>query len=47
MSKLRLESRADGAATIVTGRPLNDTLHMLLAVITLGLWLPPEFGHFA
>ncbi len=40
MSKLRLESRADGAATIVTGRPLNDTLHMLLAVITLGLWLP-------
>lgn len=36
----RLESRTDDAATVVTGRPLNDTLHMLLAVLTLGLWLP-------
>lgn len=36
----RLDSRTDDAATVVTGRPLNDTLHMLLAVLTLGLWLP-------
>lgn len=36
----RLESRTGTVATVVTGRPLNDTLHMLLAVVTLGLWLP-------
>lgn len=36
----RVESRAAGTATVVAGRPLNDTLHMLLSVITLGLWLP-------
>lgn len=36
----RLESRTGATATVVTGRPLNDTLHMLLAVLTLGLWLP-------
>jgi len=36
----RLESRTEATATVVTGRPLNDTLHMLLAVMTLGLWLP-------
>lgn len=36
----RLESRTGSTATIVSGRPLNDTMHMLLSVMTLGLWLP-------
>ena len=37
---VRLESRTADSAVVVSGRPLNETLHMTLSLFTLGLWVP-------
>ena len=34
----RIETRSDFQATIARGKALNNTLHLLLTVFTLGLW---------
>lgn len=36
----RVESRSGAQAIMVKGRRVNHILHLLIAVITLGLWLP-------
>ena len=35
----RIESRTDFQAVLVRGRPVNHILHLLLSVLTLGVWL--------
>lgn len=35
----RLESRTDRAAVLVYGRPVSHLLHLVLSLVTLGLWL--------
>ncbi len=37
----RLESQSDLSAVIVTGRPVNHILHLLLTLVTVGIWLIP------
>lgn len=34
----RVESRTDTSAVIVTGKPVNHVLHLLLTVVTCGIW---------
>ena len=36
----RLESRTAYSANMVKGKRVNHVLHLLLSVVTLGLWLP-------
>ena len=36
----RLETRSERQAIVMFGKPMNHTVHMVLAVITLGVWLP-------
>lgn len=36
----RVESQADGITTMVTGKRPNHALHLILSIITLGLWIP-------
>jgi len=35
----RIQSQSDFQAVIVTGKPVNHILHLILTVLTLGLWL--------
>ena len=35
----RVETRSDIEATLVTGKPVNHILHLILSLVTLGLWL--------
>lgn len=35
----RVESRSDYEAVLVQGRRPNHVLHLLLSIVTLGLWL--------
>ena len=35
----RVESRGEYQVVLVHGRPVNHVLHLLLSVITAGLWL--------
>jgi len=34
----RIDSQSDTMAVIVTGKPVNHVLHLILTFITLGLW---------
>jgi Glyoxalase-like domain len=34
----RIEARSDFQATIAKGKPLNNMLHLLLTIVTLGIW---------
>jgi hypothetical protein len=34
----RLESMVGDQATLIAGRPVNHVLHLLLSVLTLGVW---------
>ena len=36
--KYRIESQSDEMATVVYGKPVNHILHLILTLITLGLW---------
>jgi hypothetical protein len=36
----RIESRTDHAAVMVKGKRVNHVLHLLLSLVTVGLWLP-------
>ena len=35
----RIESQTDFQAVLVTGKPVNHILHLLLTVFTAGLWI--------
>lgn len=35
----RMESRSEFQATVVRGKPPSHVLHLLLSLVTLGLWL--------
>lgn len=35
----RVESQSDYQAIIVKGKPVNHTLHIILSVLTVGIWL--------
>lgn len=35
----RVENRSDGQATIAKGKPVNHLLHLILSVLTVGVWL--------
>lgn len=35
----RVESQSDFQAIIVKGKPINHTLHIILSVLTVGIWL--------
>jgi hypothetical protein len=37
----RIESYGDLSAVIVNGRPVNHILHLLLSMVTIGIWLIP------
>lgn len=39
-SGLRVESQGPFNAVVVTGTPVNHILHLLLTLLTAGLWLP-------
>ncbi len=34
----RIESHSDLSAVIVTGKPVNHILHLLVTVLTIGIW---------
>ena len=34
----RIETRSDFQATIATGNRINHVLHLILTIVTLGLW---------
>ena len=34
----RIESQSDFQAVVVKGKPLNNTLHLILTLVTLGTW---------
>jgi hypothetical protein len=36
----RIESRTEHSAVMVKGKPVNHILHLLLTLVTVGLWLP-------
>ena len=36
----RIESQSDFQAVVVTGKPLNNVLHLILTLVTFGLWAP-------
>lgn len=36
----RLESRMPTSAVLITGKPVNNVLHLLLSVFCCGLWVP-------
>ncbi|WP_082973795.1 DUF2510 domain-containing protein [Mycobacterium sp. E1386] len=36
----RVEARTPTSAVVVTGRPVNHVLHLLVTVLLCGLWLP-------
>lgn len=35
-----VESQSDVQATLVKGKPTNHVLHVILCIVTLGLWIP-------
>ena len=35
----RVESKSDFQAVMVTGRPVNHLLHLIISLLTSGLWL--------
>ena len=38
---LRIESQSDTMAIVVSGKPVNHILHLIISVLTLGIWLIP------
>jgi hypothetical protein len=34
----RVESQTDYQAVLVTGKPVNHILHLILTIVTIGLW---------
>ncbi|WP_156750092.1 hypothetical protein [Mycobacterium sp. E2479] len=36
----RIEARMPTSAIVVTGKPVNHVLHLLITVLLCGLWLP-------
>jgi hypothetical protein len=34
----RVETRTDNHATIARGKPLNNKLHLILTIFTVGIW---------
>ncbi|RFZ43904.1 hypothetical protein DAVIS_01856 [Mycobacterium marinum] len=36
----RIEARTPTSAVVVTGKPVNHVLHLLITVLLCGLWLP-------
>jgi hypothetical protein len=36
----RIESRTDHSAVLVKGKRVNHLLHLVLSLVTFGLWLP-------
>jgi hypothetical protein len=36
----RIESRTTTSAVLVKGKPVNHVLHLLLSLVTVGLWIP-------
>ncbi|MCM0622183.1 DUF2510 domain-containing protein [Nocardioides bruguierae] len=36
----RIESQSPNLIVVVTGRPISHVLHLLLSLLTCGLWLP-------
>ena len=37
----RVESQSDAMAVVVFGKPVNHVLHLILSLVTAGLWLIP------
>jgi hypothetical protein len=35
-----VESQSDLQATLVKGKPTNHVLHVILCIVTFGLWIP-------
>lgn len=35
----RVESQSDFQAVLVNGAPVNHTLHLILSIVTCGLWI--------
>ena len=35
----RVESRSDFQCVMVSGKPVNHLLHLVLSIVTVGLWL--------
>lgn len=35
----RIETRLPGQIVLIKGKPVNHVLHLLLSIITLGVWL--------
>lgn len=35
----RVESRTEGTAVLIKGKPVNHILHVILSVITFGAWI--------
>ncbi len=38
---LRVDTQSDTMAVVVNGKPVNHILHLILSLVTLGLWLIP------
>lgn len=36
----RIESESAGVTTLAKGHPTNHVLHLLLSIITVGIWIP-------
>ena len=36
----QIESRTELSAVLVKGKPVNHVLHLLLSLVTVGLWIP-------
>jgi len=40
----RVDSRSDTQATLARGKPLNNKLHLILTIFTVGIWGIVWFG---
>ena len=38
---LRIDTQSDTMAVVVNGKPVNHILHLIISVLTLGIWLIP------
>lgn len=36
----RVESQTPRMVSLVSGKPVNHVLHLILSLVTLGLWIP-------
>jgi len=39
-SGARVESQSDFQAVVLKGKPVNHTLHLIITLLTVGLWAP-------